>query len=133
MARPDDLVGYTYRANNYCELCILIQVTGNIFPVPHAKTASVIFHLPVKSLHNSEAERALNALAALCDIDRECEETFDTGDFPKVIHRDQAREGQDQDDASTCGRCGTNLATVPAIPWREAANDASVSHETEAR
>ena len=118
--RPDDLVGYSYRADNYCEVCVFVELTGGKFP-------------------DLKAERVLNELAAPRGIDRDREATFDSGEFPKVILRDQAREGGGEGDPSTCGLCGDDLATVPAIPWREAAderataNDASVSRGTEDR
>lgn len=112
--RPDDLVGYSYRAENYCEEHILNAMIGD-FPVNFYKKKS------------ATVERTLNLLAECdpCEIDREHEHSFDSEDFPKVLFRDGCTEVRDFGDDETCGACGRNLAQAPAIDWRTAAIERS--------
>lgn len=80
-----DIVGYAYCADTYCADCIGARLTPN----GHNRVTA------------QSAEALLDALAAGAGVDRENEATFDSGDFPKVLFRDQA-EGR-------CGRCGVVL------------------------
>ncbi len=79
MSRPDDLVGYAYRADLYCHRCILRELTGRD-PVGVAGTAFVF------TIHRVEA--VLDAEARLHGIDRAGgAESIDSGEFPAVVLR----------------------------------------------
>lgn len=61
------IAAYTYRADLYCEACVVKLVAGD----PGFWTMNV--------------EAALDDFAAAEKIDRYDERTFDSGDFPKVV------------------------------------------------
>lgn len=102
--RPDDLVGYQFRADFYCEEHILPEMGAE--PKP------------------GNVELGLEWLADERGIERENESSFDSGDFPKVLFRDAAEpyDGVEEDTSTRCGNCGKVLADMPAIPWRAAAD-----------
>ena len=85
MAHSCDIVAYMYNADLYCGECIVKLVSGD----------PDYFHL--------DTEEALNQFAQVEGIDREDEATFDSGDFPKVVLRDQL------DGDEHCGHCHTPL------------------------
>lgn len=105
--RPDDLIGYTYCGDNYCGAHIL-----------HAMNRDAA----------DDVELALEAIANEDGIDRADESSFDSEDFPKVLHRDAVRplpKGGDTGEgpySDRCGVCGVVLADQPAISWRAAAD-----------
>ena len=85
------IVGYTYRAENYCLGCIVAQLTTNPGDVHHSERQT------------GNTEEHLNLLARLAGIDREDEYTFNSDYFPKVIFSTQV------ENAEECGMCGDIL------------------------
>ena len=67
--RLTDVVGYTFRADLYCPGCALI----------------VAAERPLAS----SVEAQLDLIAVRSGMDRQDERSFDSGDFPKVLFRDQ--------------------------------------------
>jgi hypothetical protein len=105
LAKSYDIVGYTFSADNYCE--------RHIFGAMGKR------RLPGRS-----AEESLDTYAKQRGIDRQDERSYDSGNFPKVIFRDQAHDvcnlandygpGQCGD---RCGQCGEPLGgSCPNIP-----------------
>ena len=87
-----DVVGYSYRADNYCLTDIVEKVyTDNGWVPP---TTVYLGH-----------EHNLDVLAQGLGIDRRDERTFDSDDFPKVILADQSCDVVHD----LCGRCGIDL------------------------
>lgn len=84
MAQPFDITGYTYRAEQWCPRCILKPFWAGL----------------------ADPETLLNTEARYRGIDRENEHSFDSGDFPKVIFRDQCEDGE------RCGSCGAVLEDI---------------------
>ena len=84
-----DIVGYVYRADVYCPECI-----GAAMPPRGHNT-----HSPFQG-----AEPMLDELALAANIERTDESSFDSGDFPKIVFRDQAEDER-------CGLCDFALAT----------------------
>lgn len=94
MAQPFDIVAYVYQADIYCPDCIADLATRRISELASGSTIRErvgIFPDP---------EALLNRWAGLIGLDREDEATFDSGDFPKVVFRDQLEEDEH------CGSCG---------------------------
>lgn len=87
----DDIVGYTFNADIYCADHILRNV-----PIEEMTNS------PYGWDHEYDIEFELDGAARSLGIDRENESSFDSGDFPKVIFRDQA-------ELSGCGECGRLL------------------------
>ena len=91
MPRPDDIVGYTYKADHYCPSHIVERLpTGpsedfDGWALAHGVTMT--------------AEENLDEIAVAFGIDRGDEASFDSGYFPKVVFRDQT------DDDTVCGVC----------------------------
>lgn len=79
--RSYDIVAYIYRADMYCSMCIVEQVTDGV-------------------VYDLNTAVALGALADQRGIDREDERSYDSGDFPKVVFADQI------EDDEYCGACG---------------------------
>ncbi|BDZ52795.1 hypothetical protein GCM10025867_50360 (plasmid) [Frondihabitans sucicola] len=73
-----DIVGYTYKAENFTpeRLVEELIVRGELAPAARGMTV----------------EEALDQLAAVDGIDREDEFSFDSDDFPKVIFESQVTE-----------------------------------------
>lgn len=71
MSRSDDIVGYTYRAENYTPAGLIERMVrdGNLSP----------------AARDMSAEDVLDQHAGACAIDRYEEHTFDSNEFPKVI------------------------------------------------
>ena len=90
MARLDDIVGYTYRADMYCPDCIVKKMNWT----PMEDRAS--------------AELALDDMADVAGIDRYNERTFDSDNFPKIIFRDMTS----WQNPERCGNCGQILRDV---------------------
>lgn len=86
------IVGYTYRADQYCTGHIVAQLTANPGNVHHAEAVIL------------DVEAHLDLLARLEGIDRYDEHSFDSDHFPKVIYASQV-EGDDD----RCGTCGEPL------------------------
>jgi hypothetical protein len=83
------IVGYTYRADNYCPTCVIQRIVLNGKPVAVDTNANV--------------ENVLDRLADANGIDRYDESSFDSGDFPKVIFSTMV------EDDEQCGECGAEL------------------------
>lgn len=97
MARPDDLVGYTYRAGTYCGECI--------FDAVGTTRGDLLDALP----SGLEPEPWLDRCAAILGIDRRREASFDSEVFPKVIRREEAVE------TLSCRTCRELLTLQRAI------------------
>jgi hypothetical protein len=100
MAHSTDIVGYTYKADQYCPGCIIDQVFSTYGMAAFSKNV----------------ETALTLTAENLDIDRFNESSYDSDEFPKVIFRDQVRHGEDPTDdkegwdpTDRCGCCGEIL------------------------
>lgn len=76
--KSHDIVGYTYKADNYLPETLIELMISNGTASPGARGMS--------------AEDVLDQIAATNGIDREDEYSFDTDDFPKVIFVDQITE-----------------------------------------
>lgn len=95
MANSFDIVGYTYKADIYCGECVLDELARDI-NAGYVEAAREM---------GFSTEKVLNRLALRIPLDREREETFDSGDFPKVIFRDQTDVADDEQ----CSMCGNYL------------------------
>ena len=82
------IVGYSYKAANYCNDCIVKEVAG----------------ITPKHYLTGDTEYALSYIAKNMNIDRMDERTYDSDDFPKVIFADQV------EDDETCSNCGQTLS-----------------------
>jgi hypothetical protein len=98
----DDVVGYTYKADIYCPACTIKEVTDR-----HSR-------LKRWSENETSAENFLDNCAVQLNVARYDERSYDSGDFPKVVFRDQAHEGNEEG-SDLCGRCGAALADVVVI------------------
>jgi hypothetical protein len=85
--RPDTIVGYTYRADQYDPTCIIEEVIARREASPAAR--------------DMPTEDVLDQIAASNAIDREDERSFDSDHFPKVIFVADMSESEDE----ICGRC----------------------------
>jgi hypothetical protein len=99
VSKSYDVVAYTYRADNFCPDCI-VATLGNERDVALASLLGT--------------EDALTALATLRGIDREDERSFDSGEFPKVVFRDQLgylyqADGVGASNVEHCASCGREL------------------------
>jgi hypothetical protein len=100
--RPDDIVGYTYRADLYCPGCIIKQLPtgpGGAFDgwalAPGVRMST---------------EANLTEIAVAFGFDRGDESTFDSGEFPKVLFRSSTYfPGQSTNGPDRCGSCGEVL------------------------
>jgi len=97
MARPEELLGYTYRAETYCGECIFDAVGTTRGDLLDAYPPGLA------------PEPWLDRCAELLGIDRGREASFDSEDFPKAISREQAAE------SLSCRSCGEPLALQLAI------------------
>jgi hypothetical protein len=89
--QPFDIVGYTFKADNYCPKCVIKKLTPYGF----------------NSVADDNTEELLNQLALSAHIDREDERSFDSDNFPKVVFRDQARGY-----GINCGWCGSLFVPI---------------------
>lgn len=98
MSRPDDIVGYTFRADLYCPYHIVAQLpTGPDEAFDGWALAPGV---------GMTVEENLNEIAYAFGFDRGDEASFDSGDFPKVVFRDALG------DDDRCGECHTELEEV---------------------
>lgn len=79
-----DIVGYTYKTENFCPACVVDRVS------PGADV-------------DMSTERWLDRLAEQLRIDRQDEYSFDSEDFPKIILSWQVETNE------TCENCGVEL------------------------
>ena len=75
MQRTDDIVGYSFQAEILCPGCTLDAIPG----------ARKLYH----QLNDVEA-----ALSELCPADYGDLSSYDSGDYPKPVFRDQAEPGE---------------------------------------
>lgn len=96
MAHSTDIVAYTYAADNYCPPCTLAEYRS------HRQAAGMcIDSVPIGANRETfTVESALDDYASMRGIDRYTETSFDSGEFPKVVFRDQLES------LEHCGRCG---------------------------
>lgn len=105
----DAIVGYTFKADEYCPGCVIKQLAPPCF----------------NPVEGTTAEEVLDLLASKRDIDRQDETSFDSGDFPKVVFYDQLCSGRvwvhykndyapalDLNNVHRCGDCGIRLHEV---------------------
>lgn len=88
-----EIVGYTYRADNYCPSCmeeIALDILKNL---DRPQFAGLLM----------SPEELLTWWADHHGIERENEATFDSGVFPKVILGSMVEPGE------RCGKCGEEL------------------------
>lgn len=80
MGKSYDIVAYTYRADTWC---------------PEGMRQEMIRELDAISLYPEmeTAEDALNEMAKIAKVNREDESSFDSGNFPKVVFRNQIPVG----------------------------------------
>lgn len=82
--RSYDVVAYTYKADLICPACILDAL-------PDA--------WEVDKVRASDIEAALHIIAQAQEVDYDNGTTYDSGEFPKVVFRDQV------EDRDVCGEC----------------------------
>ena len=83
--RSDELAAYLYRAELYCPACIIEALIA-------ARDAS-------PAARDMPPETVLDQCADAMAIDRADETTYDSDEFPKVLHLDATT------DDDTCGTC----------------------------
>lgn len=113
--KSTDIVGYTYRADQYCPCCIVGQLPtgpGGAFDGWGLATGVTM-----------PTEENLSEIAAAFGIDRMNERSFDSDEFPKVVTAEMARsigqgdtvptywETGGDDYADRCGNCGKVLVS----------------------
>lgn len=94
--RADEIVGYTYAANQYCPSCT--RVFAAFALAPHDEAA-----FRGRPSDGDDCETFLDRWAARDGIERDDEWSFDSEAFPKVILAAQASEHDE------CGRCYQSL------------------------
>lgn len=82
-----DVVAFTYDAANYDPVCM------------RRMAANVVEAIGINSEFAS-LEGLLHDWSASINIDMWDEESYDSGDFPKLVFADQLQPGE------TCGKCG---------------------------
>ena len=83
--RSDEIAAYIYRAELLCPTCTIATMVAVGVAAPAARDMS--------------AEDVLDQCAGASAIDRDDETSYDSDEFPKVVHLDQLAA----DDR--CGRC----------------------------
>lgn len=91
--RGDDIVAYQYKAALYCARDIVKQL-------PTAPGEPFDGWQLAEGASRMSTEDDLNEIADAFGINRQDESSFDSGDFPKVVFRDQLG---DDDRCDTCG------------------------------
>jgi hypothetical protein len=92
--RSDTIVGYIYQADVHCPFCVIEALpTGPGQRFDGWATAI-----------GMNVEANLGEIAQAFGIDRDDEQSFDSGGFPKVILACNAEE-----DGAYCGHCGESL------------------------
>lgn len=95
MTRPDDIVGYIYKAETYCpDDAVRTYLACN----PEA---------PTQGLNGRDAESVLDILCQWANVHRYNESSYDSDNFPKVIFRDQCDDRTYDDGTIEHDRCGT--------------------------
>jgi len=90
----ESIVGYTFNADTYCPSHI-----ADVLPTgPGEAYDGWSLLIP------ASAEENLTEIAIAFGIDRDDEHSFDSGEFPKTITREQA-----ENEPSECGTCGVDL------------------------
>jgi len=104
-----DVVGYTYKADEYCEDCIVEEVKQDF-----------LRKYPTWGWPSESPSLDLDQLAKFVAIDRDDEHSYDTDDFPKVI----LSYSESGDTPDTCCKCGaiiesqwTGEAMDTVIEW----------------
>lgn len=92
MSQPFDVVGYAYAADIWCPDCALIEAETRLLGERQGEVSLD----PYTDLARLARDRG---------IDWTDEASYDSDDFPKVLFRDQAEEGE------RCNRCGEELTT----------------------
>lgn len=87
--RLDEIAAYLYRADIHCPACIIDTMIAVRDAAPAARD------IPI--------EDALDHIADAMAIDRHDETTYDSSEFPKVVHR------IDLTDDDHCGTCHDEL------------------------
>lgn len=93
MARSDDIVAYQYRAALYCSRDILGAM-------PFGPGGDFDGWALAVGADPMTTEENLSEIAMAFGIERFDERSFDSGDFPKVVFRDQIT---DDDHCDVCG------------------------------
>lgn len=92
------IVAYTFNADLYCPGCI-----GEALPTGEGEKYDGWAMVKADWMGDVTAEDNLDEIAAAFQIDRADEESFDSGDFPKIVL------GADLPEDSTCGMCAGPL------------------------
>ncbi|MBI5738853.1 MAG: hypothetical protein HY997_23575 [Mycolicibacterium neoaurum] len=88
--RPsDEVAAYTYQAEILCPACTIETLIAAGDPAPAAR--------------DMPAEDVLDQCAGALAIDRDDETTFDSDEFPKVVHLDHLAADEQ------CGACRQDL------------------------
>ncbi len=87
--RCDEIAAYSYRAEILCPACTIEALVAAGDAAPAAR--------------DMPAEAVLNQCAGALAVDRDDETTFDSDEFPKVVHLDQVA------DSEQCGACHQKL------------------------
>lgn len=103
MSRPDDIVGYQYRADVYCPDCTL-----TVYRETRKAAGAWMDDIQPPTRLYPDVDAILAEYADWRGIQRADEWTFDSDDFPKVVFRDAVDGYVDEQ----CGRCGTLLDIV---------------------
>lgn len=98
-----DIVGYTYKADNYCHGCIRTAMGMQYRTVPVTMLDEAFDVAPVMPY---DIEAMLHVFAQLDGIDRYDERTYDSGDFPKVIFADMVHDSCSEENGYETGQCG---------------------------
>lgn len=87
--RCDEIAAYAYRAEMLCPACTIEALISAGDAAPAAR--------------DMPAETVLDQCAGALAVDRDDEATFDSGEFPKVVHLDQVAADE------RCGACRQKL------------------------
>lgn len=87
--RCDEIAAYSYRAEILCPACTIEALIAARDAAPAAR--------------DMPAEAVLDQCAGALAVDRDDETTFDSHEFPKVVHLDQVVADEQ------CGACRQNL------------------------
>lgn len=87
--RCDEIAAYSYRAEIFCPACTIEALIAAEDATPAARD------IPV--------EAVLDQCAGALAVDRDDETTFDSDEFPKVVHLDGVAADEQ------CGACRQNL------------------------
>lgn len=105
VAATDDIVGYTYKAENYTPEGLIAELIKDGLAAPAAK--------------DMDPEEALDQIAGANGIDREDEYSFDSDEFPKVVFRDMDPDGEFMDETGNYVKVGSRR--VHAVDYSDLA------------